>query len=161
MQRDYIMRLIEQIAALVASIVAKERAGRFSEARADLEEKVRQTMGMNLCDLKRLSPEVVSQLLESSGGLRYGRSVVLAELLLHDAAISDATGESSDSLLGYLHAFCLLADTIDTLTEEDQAVYRPKLKELTTRLKHLSKHPYVGAKLAQYGTEPSSSPGPA
>jgi len=159
MQRDYIMRLIEEIAALVASMVAKERAGQFAEAKTDLEEKVRQTIGMNLRDFKRLSPEVVSQLLENSGGLRYGRAVIMAELLLHDAAISDATGESSDSLLGYLHAFCLLADTIDTLTEEDQAVYRPKLKELATRLQSLPRHPYLRAKLAQYGAEPSISPG--
>ena len=32
MQRDYIMRLIEQIAALMASIIAKERAGKYPEA---------------------------------------------------------------------------------------------------------------------------------
>src|SRR4051812_15086866 len=118
MQRDYIMRLIEQIAALLASVIAKERAGQFSEAKADLEEKARQTIGMNLPDLKRLSPEAVSQLLESSGGLRYGRAVILAELLLHDAAISEATDGKSDTLLSYLHAFCLLSETMETLTAE-------------------------------------------
>jgi hypothetical protein len=150
MQRDYIMRLVEQIAALLASVVAKERAGKLPEAKADLEEKARQTIGMNLRDLKRLSPEAVSQLLESSGGLRYGRAVILAELLLHDAALSENSDQSSDALLSYLHAFCLLSDTIETLTEEDQAVYRPKLNELATRLKRLPPHPYLGAKLAQY-----------
>jgi hypothetical protein len=55
MQRDYIMRLIERIAALLASIVAKERGGLHSEARADIDEKVQQTIGMDLCGVCRLS----------------------------------------------------------------------------------------------------------
>lgn len=150
MQRDYIMRLVEQIATLLASVIAKEQAGQLREAKADLEEKARQNIGMALRDLKRLSPEAVSQLLESSGGLRYGRAVILAELLLHDAALSQANDQSSDALLSYLHAFCLLSDTMETLTAEDQAVYRPKLMELATRLKSLPPHPYLGEKLAQY-----------
>jgi len=45
MERDYIMRLIEQIAALVASIIAKERAGKYPEAKAEIDEKARQTIG--------------------------------------------------------------------------------------------------------------------
>jgi hypothetical protein len=157
MQRDYIMRLVEQIAALLASVVAKERAGKLSEAKADLDEKARQNIGMNFRDLKRLSPEAVSQLLDSSGGLRYGRAVILAELLLHDAALSETNDQSSDALLSYLHAFCLLSDTMETLTEEDQTVYRPKLEELATRLRSLPPHPYLGAKLAQYDADQSAS----
>ena len=59
------MRLIEQITALLTNIVAKERAGLHSEARADIEEKTRQTIRMGLGDVRRLSPEAVSQLLQS------------------------------------------------------------------------------------------------
>ena len=116
------MRLIERIAALLTSIIAKEHAGLHSEARADIEEKTQQTIGMGLRDVRRLSPEAVSQLLQSSGGLRYGRAVILAELLLHDATNSVATGEDSDALLDYLHAFCLLSDSIDTLSAEEGSV---------------------------------------
>ena len=77
-------------------------------------------------------------------------------LLLHDAAISDATGKSSDALVSNLHAFCLLANTIDTLTTDDQAAYRPKLAALAARLRSVSTHPYVAEKLAEYDdTEPS------
>lgn len=151
------MRLIEQIAALLASVVAKERAGQHSEAKAELEEKARQSIGMGLRDLKRLSPEAVSQLLESSGSLRYGRAVVVAELLLHDATISEASSsDDADTLLSYLHAFCLLSDAVDTLTVEDQAVYRPKLDALVMRLKRLAPHPYVSAKLSEYDARPNT-----
>lgn len=106
---------------------------------------------MDLRGLKQLSPEAASHLLESSGGLRYGRAVVLAELLRHEAAISEAMG--ADALLSRLHAFCLLADT---LALEDQAVYRPKLNELAAQLRDCSSHPYLKAKLAVYDARPNT-----
>ena len=148
MQRDYIMRLIEQIAALMASIIAKERAGKYPEAKAEIDEKSRQTIGLSLEQVRKLSPEAVSQLLANSGGLRYGRAVILAELLLHDAKVSEATGQSSDALLSNLHAFCLLSDAVATLSAEDRAVYRGKLNELATRLEALPAHPYLSASAA-------------
>src|SRR4051812_11646945 len=117
MQRDYIMRLVEQIAALVASIIAKERAGQYPEAKADIEAKALHTVGMSLADVRKLSPEAVSQLLASGGGLRYGRAVILAELLLHDALVADAIGNTSEALVSRVHAFSLLSDTLDSLTD--------------------------------------------
>ena len=153
MQRDYIMRLIEQVAALVASIIAKERAGQYSEASAEVDEKARQCIGMSLGEVKKLSPEAISQLLHSSGGLRYGRAIILAELLLHDAAISDATSHVSEAVLSRVHAFCLLSDNIDTLTHEDQAVYREKLEALAGRLRGLPANPYLSQKLAAYESQ--------
>jgi len=53
------MRLIEQIATLLTSIIAKERAGLHSEARADIDEKAQQTIG------KRPALSTLNQLLES------------------------------------------------------------------------------------------------
>ncbi len=156
MPQDYIMRLIERIAALLAGIIAKERAGLHSEARAEIDEKTQQTIGMGLRKVRRLSPEAVSQLLQSSGGLRYGRAVILAELLLHDAAIAGTTSQVSDTLLDYLHAFCLLSDSVGTLSEEDQAVYRPKLDALVARLRSLPAHPYVNERLREYDSRPNS-----
>jgi hypothetical protein len=153
MQCDYIMRLIEQIAALVASIVAKERAGQYPEAKAEVDAKAHEVIGMGLADVRKLSPEAVLQLLATSGGLRYGRAVILAELLLRDAAIADATDRGPDALLSRVHAFCLLSDTVDTLTAEDQAIYREKLHTLATHLRSLPPHPYLSSKLAAYDAQ--------
>ena len=58
MQRDYIMRLIEQIAALMASIIAKERAGKYPEAKVEIDEKARQTIGecVGTCCARSVTP---------------------------------------------------------------------------------------------------------
>jgi hypothetical protein len=150
MPQDYIMRLIEQIGALLAGIIAKTRAGLHSEAKAEIDEKAQQTIGMDLRQVRAMSPEAVSQLLDGGGGLRQGRAMILVELLQHDAAVSEATGDNANALLDHLHAFCLLFDTIDTLTKEDQLGYRPKLDALAARLRDLPSHPYVTARLADY-----------
>jgi hypothetical protein len=110
---------------------------------------------MSLAELRKLSPETVSQMLSSSGALRYGRAVILAELLLHDAAVSEATGSASEALLSRVHAFCLLSDTVDSLTEEDQVTYRSKLDVLATELRNLPAHPYISARLAAYHARPT------
>jgi hypothetical protein len=122
----------------------------YSDAKSDIDEKTQQTIGMCVHDLRRLAPEAVAQLLQRSGGLRYGRAVILAELLLHDAIISGATGEDSEALLDYLHAFCLLSDSVGTLSDEDQAAYRPRLDALAAHLRRLPAHPYVDEKLLEY-----------
>ncbi len=150
MERDYILRLIEQVAALLASIIAKERAGQYIEAKADVDEKARQVVGIGLNQIRKLPPEAVWQLSASSGGLRHGRAVMLAELLLHDAVVADATGDCHEALVSRIHAFCLLSETVDNLTEEDRAVYREKLKALAIELKPVSSHPYLSAKFAVY-----------
>jgi len=126
------------------------------EAKAEIDEKSRQTIGLSLEQVRKLSPEAVSQLLANSGGLRYGRAVILAELLLHDAKVCEATGQSSDALLSNLHAFCLLSDAVATLSAEDRAVYRGKLDELATRLEALPAHPYLSARLAAYRARPKA-----
>ena len=100
--------------------------------------------------MRKLSPEAVSQLLASSGSLSYGRAVILAELLLHDAKVAEATGHGTDALLSNLHAFCLLSDSVATLCAKDQAIYRQKLDALATRLEALPHHPYLSARLAAY-----------
>lgn len=150
MQRDYVMRLIEQVAALIASMVCKVRSGQYLEARAELNEKAQQNVGLTLDEARKFSPEAVKELLGSAGGLRYGRAVMLAELLLLDAEISEATGHPSDALLNYLHAFCLLCDSVDGLPLDDQAVYLEKLDKLAARLTTLPDHPYLSEKLAGY-----------
>lgn len=141
------MRLVAQIAALLAGVVAKQQAGKLAEAREELERTCRQTIGLSLPQLKQLSPEAVAQRLNSAGALRHVRAVTLAELLLLDAEFPEADGEASQPRSGLVHAFCLLADSMSALSHEDQATYRAKLNQLTARLGDLRTHPYIKERL--------------
>ena len=156
MARDYIMRLVAQIAALLGGVVAKQQAGKLAEAREELEQTCRQTIGLSLPQLKQLSPEAVAQRLNAAGALRHVRAVTLAELLLLDAELPETDGDTSQPRSGLVHAFCLLADSMSALSTEDQASYRAKLNQLADRLGELRTHPYIKERLRDDETPQAS-----
>ena len=51
------------------------------------------------------------------------------------------------ALAAYIHAFCLIFDSMPELSNEEQAIYRPKLDALAARLEHLPPNPYITHKL--------------
>jgi hypothetical protein len=148
MARDYFLRMIDQIATLIEEIEERQRSGDNSGAKAELNSRSQQALGLDISQIQRMSPEAVAQLLETSGGLRQGQGILLAELLLKDAELHPE--DAPRATVDYVHAFCLLADTVDMLDVEDQATYRPKLQALAVRLQDLQSHPYIGEKLRQH-----------
>ena len=156
MVRDHVMRLIEQLAAMLAGFFAKRDAGLLEEARAELDAVCQQQLGLTLDFVKRSSPEAVANVLSAAGGLRQARSVLLSELLAHDAGLSTRAGRTAEASVAQLHAFCLLADSIGFLTNEEQTIYRPKLDALAESLRPLSGDPYVRGKLERMrGAKPA------
>lgn len=135
MQRDYLMRLIEQAVAMIMSILTKADAGRPADATQDLDQMCQRTSGLDLSTLKDSSPDEVASLLEQGGALRYCRSVILAEVLLADAALQAQRDPAAPPpLKNLVHAFCLLSDSIDVLGGDDEITYRQKLRELAAKL---------------------------
>ena len=150
MVRDYVMRLVEQVAKLLVSIAAKRAAGQHDEARADLNALCQEHTGLTLDFVKSTSPEGVAEALAAAGALRHARAVLLSDLLTHDAEISDETSRPVEAIVARLHAFCLLADSMQMLSRAEQATYRPKLDRLAEILSALSGNPYVQSKLQLY-----------
>ena len=150
MVRDYVMRLVEQVAAMLASVVAKRAAGQHGEARQELDALCQQHVGLTLDFVRRTSPEGVADALAAAGALRHSRAVLLSDLLTHDADLSDDAGRAAEATVARLHAFCLLADSMEMLSREEQATYRPKLDRLAESLGALSGNPYVQGKLQSH-----------
>jgi hypothetical protein len=152
-RRDYIMRLIEQAAQMLAAIIAYRRAGRVAEAALEIETKCRQTVGLPLDMVRRSSPESLWELLGQGGGLRYPRAVMLAELLLQEAELARGANRATDMIRNQLQAFCLLHECIPVLSYDEAAVYRPRLEALARELEGSSsggETGYIQQKLRAY-----------
>src|SRR4051812_22436572 len=85
MALDYVLRLVEQMATMLAALIARRKAGEVVQAREDLENTTLRTVGFTLTEIKGLAPEEVARILDRSGALRVPKAVTLAELLLLDA----------------------------------------------------------------------------
>jgi hypothetical protein len=126
MGQDYILRLIEQVAQMLAEIRRLRNAERPERIGAICEREI----GLPLSLVKHSSPDTILQLLESGGATRHVRAVILAELLLQDAELSEAAGKSQEAMVSRAQAKVLLERNIDSLSPDEQAGYRPKLEEL-------------------------------
>jgi hypothetical protein len=126
MAEDYLLRLIEQVSLMLAEL-GRLKAG---EKPARISALCLRETGLPLDFVKHSSPKTILQLLESGGGTQYARAVLLAELLLQDADVSEAAGKNREAMISRVQAQALLDHSVDKLSPEEQAVYRPKLEAL-------------------------------
>ena len=128
---DYILSLVEQVGLLLRELARARRA----EKPALLSAIFLRETGLPLEVVKHSAPETILQLLESGGGTQHMRAIILAELLLQNAAINEAAGKLRDAIIARAQARALIAHSIDQLSSEDQDIYRSKLEELNVDLK--------------------------
>lgn len=151
------MRMIEQVSPMLAAIISPRRAGRPEVAVRELEALCLQTVGLPMTTVRRSPPEALMENLAQSGGARYARAVLLAELLLQDAGLNQAANRPAEALFSQLQAFCLLAQSMDALTRAEAAQYQPRLEALATELEAVSDDPYLQDKIHAYRARTTGS----
>ena len=62
MAKDYFLRMIDQIAAVLEEIDERQRSGDNSGAKAELNSRSQQAVGLDISHIHRMSPEAVAQL---------------------------------------------------------------------------------------------------
>jgi hypothetical protein len=140
MAQDYILRLIEQVAQMLAGILSLRKLGRIAEAAEQIEAACRQHTGLSLDLVRRSAPETILELLKRGGGTQYVRAIILAELLVQDAELSDSAGKTRAAAISRAQAHALLSRSIDHLSSEEQAIYRAKLEMLAAQISSSSPH---------------------
>jgi hypothetical protein len=115
---------------MLEEIMRLRKEGRAGEAVDRLETICLDLIGLPLETVRHSSPETMLQVLESGGATKYVRAVMLAELLLQDAELSETKARVREAVIRRAQARALLAASVDHLAAEDQASYRPKLEAL-------------------------------
>jgi hypothetical protein len=150
------MRLIEQLATIISALISRRRAGEVIQAREDLENTAVRTIGFTLSEIKNLAPEEVAKILDRSGALRVTRALILSELLRLDAEWHQEDRTNDQLTPNYVHAFCLVADSLDSLSADEQPHFRARLATYAEKLGDLRQHPYIAERLAKF--EPAAQP---
>ena len=87
-QRDYIQRLIEQLAATIASILGFAKEGRIHESRRMLDDAWLANLGMRRGDAERLDDATLRIMLGE-------KAVLAANLFEAQALIEETAGDSA------------------------------------------------------------------
>ncbi|MGN7455265.1 DUF6483 family protein [Paenibacillus pasadenensis] len=107
-QRDYIMRMIEGMAQVSATILGLRKAGKQEEALQVVEELLDRQFGMNGRLLKSLSEDDLVRMLSRSGDPDPSLLLGLGLLLREEASVQDDLGHESAAFHTRLRALHLL-----------------------------------------------------
>lgn len=131
MASDYVLRLIDQIALLLAEILQLRKFGRAGEARKQISKACLENVGLPFALVKRSAPETILEMLATGGGTRHVRAIMLAELFLQDAELAESAGQKREALISRAQARALITHSLAQLSAPDQSIYRAKLDALS------------------------------
>ena len=135
MSQDFVLRLIQQVAQMLASVLAARKAGRTEEAKQAIEKQCFRTTGLPYLLVKNSSlSELLTMMDSGPQGLRCSRKIMLAELLLQDAEIDEAAGNIAASQHSEELAAGLLAASLGSLSQDEARAYQAKLELIQTKL---------------------------
>ena len=121
MASDYVLRLIDQIALLLAEILHLRKLRRAGEARRQISQACLENVGLPFALVKRSAPETILEMLATGGGTQHVRAIMLAE----------SAGQKREALISRAQARALIAQNLAQLLPQDQSVYRAKLDALS------------------------------
>jgi tetratricopeptide (TPR) repeat protein len=95
LRNDYIMRMIEQFVAVMASIAGLKKAGKTDEAASLVRSTAKQLLGLDYLFIDTLSAQGIAEMLKTNGMPDTDRYTALADLLKEDGDILALKGETA------------------------------------------------------------------
>jgi tetratricopeptide (TPR) repeat protein len=145
-KNDYIMRMIEQIAAIAASIIGLKREKKHEEIQLIMDDAFKRFLGLNLQSVDMLSYRDIVNIISTSEKVDPGKLLILGELLKQQADLYDARGKSEKaytlylkSIQGYMEALLMDSDFCSEkyISEIDEIISILKPYEIPDGVKEL------------------------
>lgn len=109
-QRDYILRLVEQLAKTIGAVFTLKKAKRFDEAELAIAEAAKNLVGIDVTTLLALPVEQIVTLFSPSGSLDAGKCLVVAELLYEHGDLKHLRGDEETAYHTRIRALSLLLE---------------------------------------------------
>lgn len=150
MKQDYILRLIEEFGQAWALVVARLRAGRYTEALEGVDEAARRHVGLSLRLIEGMSSADLLGMLRVGDTLDRGRCVLLAELLRKQGEILELQGRPGDATSARLKALDLYLEVHDAYDASELAERRAAMERMIGRLEEYRLPPAALSRLLPY-----------
>ncbi len=149
-QRDYILRLVEQLAKTLGVVLTLKKARRFDEAELAIAEAAKNLVGLDVQTLLAIPVDQILTLFSPGGNLDAGKCIVVAELLYEHGEIRSRPGEEETAYHARIRALSLLLEVSGRESLEripDAGRYLRRIEALTEALSAYPPVPAVQKKL--------------
>jgi hypothetical protein len=133
-QQDYILRLIEMIAALIARILFHKDAKALILARQTLIEGCSSILGLDYLIVRRLSTEALLDLLSTEGIPNPGKCLVVAEVMNQDAGLLDEESRPAEANVLRVRSVTFYLEALHALKDDQQSKYVAKIESVLAKL---------------------------
>ncbi|RME69805.1 MAG: hypothetical protein D6781_07765 [Verrucomicrobia bacterium] len=134
MNTDYILRLLEHLAAAITAIRSAREGGRLEEARREIASRCLEQTGLPLELVLHLPVDHLEVLLAASGHLRVQRTLWLGELLAEHGDLDLRFGNPPAAAMAFARSRRLLDSILADLGADEQTHVSRRLHELSIRL---------------------------
>lgn len=116
--RDYILRMIEQLSRVLSRALLKKDAKEYIEAVTEVKKAGKLFLGLNADAMDMLSDKDLLQLWQVGTDLDAERCALAAQLFKAEGEIYEDQGDEEKALASYLKSLSLLTETINFLKEK-------------------------------------------
>ncbi|GAG59264.1 unnamed protein product [marine sediment metagenome] len=135
---DYIMRMINQMVAVLAKLIGLKDAGQYQSAQQVIDQSLEQLLGLKPELLKHMDDSSILNLLTSQGELGTERLYILAELYRHEGDILIAQNRTQEAIFDYQRALFFYLQLPDDQKDQDTSKIKQKITDLFIELENVN-----------------------
>ncbi|MES0361764.1 MAG: DUF6483 family protein [Anaerolineales bacterium] len=135
---DYIMRMINQMVAVLTKLIGLKDAGQYQSAQQVIDQSLEQLLGLKPELLKHMDDSSILNLLTSQGELGTERLYILAELYRHEGDILIAQNMTQEAIFDYQRALSFYLQLPDDQKDQDSSKIKQKITDLFIELENVN-----------------------
>ena len=133
-QRDYLLRMFEEMSRVLAQIVYHKEIKDYYASHELIDEQCKQALGMGSGFIRSLSDETLLAMLTTLGELNIEKCWLLALLLKAEGDLFVEEHDESGSYYSYLKACNLFLEALHDKNQRKEIEYTPEVEELLGKL---------------------------
>ena len=135
---DYIMRMINQMVAVLTKLIGLKDAGQYQSAQQVIDQSLEQLLGLKPELLKHMDDSSILNLLTSQGELGTERLYILAELYRHEGDILIAQNRTQEAIFDYQRSLSFYLQLPDDQKDQDTSKIKQKIIDLFIELENVN-----------------------
>lgn len=142
-QRDYILRLVEQLTKSLGAVLALKKAKRYREAEEAVAEAAKNLVGLDVRTLVALPIDPIVAMFSPGGSLDAGKCLVVAELLREAGELESLQQDDEGAHQCRIRALGLLLEVSGRESLERVPDAEGYLRKIEALVEAVSSHPPV------------------